>query len=65
MNYARRRPAQYASTIGMDYSVRYPCDFTALSISPYGRDVVLAGRAGLAIVDLEYPLSPPRTVPIR
>ncbi|KAJ1787785.1 hypothetical protein LPJ59_005667, partial [Coemansia sp. RSA 2399] len=65
MNFAKRRPAQYASTIGMDYSVRYPCDFTALSISPYGRDVVLAGRAGLAIVDVEYPLSPPRTVPIR
>ncbi|KAJ2606906.1 hypothetical protein H4R99_000079 [Coemansia sp. RSA 1722] len=35
-----------------------------MSISPYGRDVVLAGRAGLAIVDLEFPFSPARTIPI-
>ncbi|KAJ2554452.1 hypothetical protein EV175_002578 [Coemansia sp. RSA 1933] len=62
MNQARRRPAQYASTIGTDYSVGYPCGFTALSISPYGRDVVLAGREGLAVIDLEFPLAPPRTV---
>ncbi|KAJ2784263.1 hypothetical protein GGI15_002312 [Coemansia interrupta] len=53
-----------ASTIGADLSIKYPHGFTHMSISPYGRDVVLAGRAGLAIVDLEFPLSPPRTIPI-
>ncbi|KAJ2393424.1 hypothetical protein GGI05_002429, partial [Coemansia sp. RSA 2603] len=53
-----------ASTIGADLSIKYPHAFTHMSVSPYGRDVVLAGRAGLAIVDLEFPLSPPRTIPI-
>ncbi|KAJ2084589.1 hypothetical protein GGI09_007201, partial [Coemansia sp. S100] len=33
-----------------------------MSISPYGRDVVLACQKGLAIVDLEFPLNPPRTL---
>ncbi|KAJ2723697.1 hypothetical protein GGI07_002492 [Coemansia sp. Benny D115] len=52
------------STIGTDMSIKYPYAFTHMSISPYGRDVVLAGRAGLAVVDLEFPLSPPRTIPL-
>ncbi|KAJ2663822.1 hypothetical protein IWW48_001088 [Coemansia sp. RSA 1200] len=59
---AKRRAAQQASTIGADYSIRYPGDFTALSISPYGRDAVLAGRSGLAVIDLEFPHSPARTI---
>ncbi|KAJ2748919.1 hypothetical protein H4S06_004794, partial [Coemansia sp. BCRC 34490] len=59
---AKRRAAQQASTIGADYSIRYPGDFTALSISPYGRDAVLAGRTGLAVIDLEFPHSPARTI---
>ncbi|KAJ2648612.1 hypothetical protein IWW40_003798 [Coemansia sp. RSA 1250] len=53
-----------ASSIGADYSVKYPYAFTKLSISPYGRDVVLGGQEGLAIVDLDFPLSPPRTIPV-
>ncbi|KAJ1730717.1 hypothetical protein LPJ61_002872 [Coemansia biformis] len=60
-------PAQQplgGSTIGMNHSIKYPGAFSGLSISPYGRDVVLAGRAGLAVVDLDHPLSPVRTIPI-
>ncbi|KAJ2713988.1 hypothetical protein H4R19_001968 [Coemansia spiralis] len=60
---AAQRP-QGGSTIGMNRSIRYPGAFSAMSSSPYGRDVVLAGRAGLAVVDLDHPLSPARTVPI-
>ncbi|PIA14226.1 hypothetical protein COEREDRAFT_88895 [Coemansia reversa NRRL 1564] len=37
------------------YSIRYPYAFTHMSGSPYGRDVVLAGRAGLAVVDVAAP----------
>lgn len=33
---------------------------TAMSLSPWGRDVVLAGRKGLYIIDLDNPFSPPR-----
>ncbi|KAJ2002852.1 hypothetical protein H4R26_003387 [Coemansia thaxteri] len=59
-----KRRAHGASTIVMDMSIRYPYDLTCMSISPYGRDVVLGGQAGLAIIDLEIPLLPPRTVRI-
>ncbi|KAF2281615.1 uncharacterized protein EI97DRAFT_447532 [Westerdykella ornata] len=34
----------------------------AASVSPSGRDVVLAGKSGLYIVDLDNPYSPPRHV---
>ncbi|KAJ2082402.1 hypothetical protein H4R24_001638 [Coemansia sp. RSA 988] len=37
------------------YSIRYPYAFTHMSGSPHGRDVVLAGRAGLAVVDVAAP----------
>ncbi|KAJ1893681.1 hypothetical protein LPJ66_005614 [Kickxella alabastrina] len=53
-----------ASTIGTDLSIKYPYAFTHMSISPYGRDVVLAGQAGLAVIDLEFPMFPPRTLPL-
>ncbi|KAJ2448304.1 hypothetical protein GGF42_005157, partial [Coemansia sp. RSA 2424] len=59
-----KRRGQGASTIGADMSVRYPRGFTNMSISPYGRDVVLGSQDGLAIIDLEWPLNPPRTVRI-
>ncbi|KAJ2202595.1 hypothetical protein IW143_006049, partial [Coemansia sp. RSA 520] len=64
MNRTSARWPYGASTIGVDYSIKYPYRFTKMSISPYGRDVVLGGRAGLAIIDLEFPLSPPRTISI-
>ncbi|KAJ9080833.1 hypothetical protein DSO57_1020816 [Entomophthora muscae] len=35
----------------------------AMSISPSKRDIVLASRQGLFIVDLESPFDPPRTLP--
>ncbi|KAI8323730.1 hypothetical protein GQ54DRAFT_296567, partial [Martensiomyces pterosporus] len=59
-----KRRAHAASTISVDMSIKYPYPFTSMSISPYSRDIVLAGRAGLAIIDLEFPLSPPRTIAI-
>lgn len=34
-----------------------------MSISPSGRDVVLAARSGLYVIDLEMPLELPRFVP--
>ncbi|KAJ2883262.1 hypothetical protein H4R27_002893 [Coemansia aciculifera] len=57
-----RRRGHVKSTIAVDMGVRYPCAFTNMSISPYGRDVVLACQKGLAIVDLEFPLNPPRAL---
>lgn len=36
---------------------------TAMSISPSKRDIVLAGRQGLLIVDLESPFGAPRSLP--
>ncbi|KAJ2693738.1 hypothetical protein H4218_005912 [Coemansia sp. IMI 209128] len=57
-----KRRGHVKSTIAVDMGVRYPCAFTNMSISPYGRDIVLACQKGLAIVDLEFPLNPPRTL---
>ncbi|KAJ4356327.1 uncharacterized protein N0V89_004359 [Didymosphaeria variabile] len=37
-------------------------EYTAASISPSGRDVVLAGTEGLLIIDLDNPYSPPRFI---
>lgn len=34
-----------------------------MSISPSGRDIVLAARSGLYIIDLEAPLEVPRFLP--
>lgn len=34
-----------------------------MSISPSGRDVVLAARSGLYVIDLETPLEVPRFLP--
>ncbi|KAJ2898959.1 hypothetical protein GGI21_004831, partial [Coemansia aciculifera] len=53
-----------ASTIGADMSIRYPVEFSNMSISAYGRDVVLACQDGLAVVDLESAHSAVRTVRI-
>ena len=50
-------------TFGKSLSLKVPGDFNAVSISPSGRDVVLAGRLGLYIIDLDDPFSPPRYLP--
>lgn len=51
----------YASpTFGKSLSLRVDGGFNAVSINPSGRDVVLASRKGLYIVDLDDPFSEPR-----
>lgn len=49
-----------SSTFGKSLSLRVDGGFNAVSINPSGRDVVLAGRKGLFIIDLDDPFSPPR-----
>ncbi|KAM3160976.1 Maintenance of telomere capping protein 5 [Lachancea thermotolerans] len=47
-------------TFGKSLSLRVDGGFNAVSISPSGRDVVLASRQGLYVVDLDDPFSAPR-----
>lgn len=47
-------------TFGKDGSFRLDEPVGSASISPCGRDVVLASRQGLHIIDLDSPWSPPR-----
>lgn len=47
-------------TFGQDGSFRLDKPVGSASISPCGRDVVLASRQGLHIIDLDSPWSPPR-----
>ncbi|EDO17715.1 hypothetical protein Kpol_1033p19 [Vanderwaltozyma polyspora DSM 70294] len=47
-------------TFGKSLSLRVDGGFNAISINPSGRDVVLASRKGLYIIDLDDPFSPPR-----
>ena len=47
-------------TFGQDGSFRLDKPVGSASISPCGRDVVLASRQGLHIIDLDLPWSPPR-----
>ncbi|KAF2839815.1 hypothetical protein M501DRAFT_737379 [Patellaria atrata CBS 101060] len=52
-------------TFDKDVSIRVNEAIGAASISPSGRDVVLASRAGLYIIDLDSPYSPPKYLPHR
>lgn len=47
-------------TFGNSLSVRVDGAIGAMSLSPNGRDVVLAGRRGLFIIDLDDPFTTPR-----
>lgn len=47
-------------TFGQSLSVRVDGAIGAMSLSPNGRDAVLAGRRGLFIIDLEDPFTTPR-----
>ncbi|CCD27010.1 Mtc5p NDAI_0J01180 [Naumovozyma dairenensis CBS 421] len=49
-----------SSTFGKSLSLKVDGGFNAISINPSGRDVVLASRRGLYIIDLDDPFSPPR-----
>jgi hypothetical protein len=51
-----------SDTFHKDVSIKFDMDTDAASISPSGRDVVLAGRKGLLIIDIDLPYSPPRFI---
>lgn len=55
-----RGDAYHSSTFGKSLSLKVDGDFNAISINPSARDVVLASRQGLYIIDLDDPFSPPR-----
>ncbi|KAJ9220514.1 hypothetical protein DTO027B5_3682 [Paecilomyces variotii] len=50
-------------TFGEDSSFHVEQPVGSASISPCGRDVVLASKEGLHIIDLDSPYSPPRYLP--
>ncbi|KKK18443.1 hypothetical protein ARAM_003664 [Aspergillus rambellii] len=50
-------------TFGEDSSFHVDQPVGSMSISPCGRDVVLASKEGLHIIDLDSPYSPPRYLP--
>lgn len=57
---ANKTPAEMRSTFGNSLSLRVDGDVGAMSLSPNGRDAVLAGRKGLFIIDLDDPFTTPR-----
>jgi WD repeat-containing protein 59 len=64
---ARRGPSSAfeSETFGQDASFRLEQPVGSMSISPSGRDVALASKEGLHIIDLDSPYSPPRYLPHR
>ncbi|KAL4898813.1 hypothetical protein BDV59DRAFT_167575 [Aspergillus ambiguus] len=50
-------------TFGEDSSFHVDQPVGSMSISPCGRDVVLASKEGLHVIDLDSPYSPPRYLP--
>ncbi|CRG86227.1 hypothetical protein PISL3812_03230 [Talaromyces islandicus] len=50
-------------TFGEDSSFHVEQPVGSMSISPCGRDVVLASKEGLHVIDLDSPYSPPRYLP--
>ncbi|KAI9842401.1 MAG: hypothetical protein M1838_003153 [Thelocarpon superellum] len=57
--------AYESPTFTLDMSIKVDQPVGSMSISPCGRDVVLASRQGLHIIDLDSPYSPPRHLPHR
>lgn len=57
---ARSYPAMKTTTFGQKLSIFVNQSVGSMSLSPANRDVVLAARKGLFIVDLESPFEPPR-----
>ncbi|KIW16743.1 hypothetical protein PV08_03932 [Exophiala spinifera] len=64
---ARRGPASAfeSETFGKDASFRLEQPVGSMTISPSGRDVALASKEGLHIIDLDSPYSVPRYLPHR
>ncbi|KNC99973.1 uncharacterized protein SPPG_05348 [Spizellomyces punctatus DAOM BR117] len=54
--------APSSTTFYQSLAVHLAPPVTSLSISPNGRDVVLAAKRGLYIVDLDNPYDPPRVI---
>lgn len=54
-----------SETFGQDASFHLEQPIGAMTISPSGRDVALASKDGLHIIDLDSPYSPPRHLPHR
>lgn len=59
---ARSLTAFDSATFGQDGSFRVDRPVGSATISPCGRDVALASRQGLHIIDLDSPWSPPRNL---
>ncbi|KPI41424.1 putative RWD, RING finger and WD repeat-containing protein [Cyphellophora attinorum] len=54
-----------SETFGQDASFHLDQPIGSMTISPSGRDVALASKEGLHIIDLDSPYSPPRHLPHR
>ena len=54
-----------SETFGQDASFHLEQPVGSMTISPSGRDVALASKEGLHIIDLDSPYSPPRYLPHR
>ena len=54
-----------SETFGQDASFHLEQPIGSMTISPSGRDVALASKEGLHIIDLDSPYSPPRHLPHR
>ncbi|KAF9975128.1 hypothetical protein BGZ73_001343 [Actinomortierella ambigua] len=52
----------FVDTMSQQLSIHVEQPVGSMSISPSSRDVVLAGRRGLYIIDLENPYEPPRVL---
>lgn len=52
--------ASESPTFKLDMSIKVDAPVGAMSISPCSRDIVLASRQGLHIIDLDNPYDPPR-----
>ncbi|KAF7507226.1 hypothetical protein GJ744_010784 [Endocarpon pusillum] len=64
--YSRGPSSAFESeTFGEDLSFHIKQPVGSMSISPCGRDVVLASKEGLHVIDLDSPYSPPRYLPHR
>lgn len=57
--------AMSSTTFSRDVSFQVGEDVAAVSLSPSGRDAVLAGLEGINIVDLDDPYATPRSLPYR
>ena len=54
-----------SETFGQDASFHLEQPVGSMTISPSGRDVALASKEGLHVIDLDSPYSPPRYLPHR